>query len=200
MPAIRANAPLSAVILALSCASASAAVVEESIGVTFPDRIGAMVFHGRKAFDDPRLGDVIRYDEAGRDLPAGGLTVGVYVYNGGLAHISDDLDSRQVRLNFRQVITEVKTMEQLGKAKAVRLPPEGEQVTALAGCGPQFVWERYEMELPEGATLTSATYLTVMHDNFVKLRISYRKGDAKSPAIAEDFVARLHNVLGGCAP
>lgn len=186
-------------VAALCCAGAQAAMVEDAIGVTFPERIGAMVFHGRKAFDDPRLGDVIRYDEAGRDLGAGGLTVGVYVYNGGLAHISDDLDSRQVRLNFRQVISEVKMMEQMGKAKAVRLPADGARVTAFGGCGPQFLFERYEMDLPEGATLTSATYLTVMHDNFVKLRVSYRKGDAKSPGIADDFVERLHNVLGGCA-
>ena len=193
------QAALAAALLALSCASARPAIVEDAIGVTFPDRIGKMALEGRKPFDDRRLGAVIRYNESGRGMSEGGLTVGIYVYDGGLSHVSDDLDSRQVRANFREVVSEVKMMEQMHKVLAVRLPSDGERKTSLAGCGPQFLWERYEMDLDRETTLSSATYMTVMKNNFVKLRVSYRKGDAASAAIAEDFVAGLHKVLGGCA-
>lgn len=200
MPLPRLTVVLSTALVALCCTAARAAIVEEAIGVTFPDRVGELALKGRKAFDDPRLGAVIRYEEAGRDLQAGGLTIGVYVYNGGLSHVAGDLDSRQMRANFHEVISEVKAMEQLGKVKAVRLPSTGEQATSYTGCGPQFLWERYEMDLDATTTLVSATYMTAMRDNFVKLRVSYRRGDTRSPAIAEDFIARLHHVLGGCAP
>ena len=193
------QAALAAIILVVSCAGARATIVEEAIGITFPDRIGNMVLRGRTPFPDPRLGAVIRYEEDGRDLRAGGLTVGVYVYNGGLRHVSGDLDSRQMRLNFREVISEVKQMQKLGKVKAVNLPPDDEHVTTLAGCGPQFLWERYEIDLDGTTMLTSATYMTSLHDNFVKLRISHLKDDATSAKLEEDFLPQLHHVLGDCA-
>jgi len=192
------QAALATVMLMVSCAGARANIVEEAIGITFPDRIGNMVLKGRTPFPDPRLGAVIRYEEDGRDLRAGGLTVGVYVYNGGLSHLSGDLDSRQMRLNFREVISEVKQMQTLGKVKTVDLPPDGEHVTTMAGCGPQFLWERYVIDLDGVTMLTSATYMTSVHDNFVKLRISHLKNDETSAKLEEDFVSRLHHVLGNC--
>jgi hypothetical protein len=91
-------------------------------------------------------------------------------------------------------------MERLGKIKAVRLPAEDEQPTSFAGCGPQFLSERLEIDLDADTTVTSTAYLTGMHDNFVKIRASYRRGDAASAATVDDFVANLHNVPGGCAP
>ncbi len=188
-----------ALALAAACIGTHAEIVDPAIGITFPDRIGRMALKDRHPFDDPRLGAVIRYDQADRSMRDGGLTVGVYIYDGGLPHVSDDLDSKQLRANFRQVIAEVKMMETLGKVAAVRLPEDGEHVTTLPGCGPQFLWERYEMALDADHVLTSATYLTGFHGNFVKLRVSHLKGDATTAAVAADFVARLHNVLGGCA-
>ena len=71
--------------------------MEDAIGVTFPDRIGKIALGQRQAFEDTRLGAVTRYEEDGRSLAAGGLTVGIYVYTGGLSHVSTDLASHQMR-------------------------------------------------------------------------------------------------------
>ena len=54
------------------------------------------------------------------------------------------------------------------------------------------------MELGEGMRLVSSTYLTAMKNNFVKLRISYRKGDTQGGQDAERFVQQIRKVLGNC--
>ncbi len=180
-----------ALVLSSAASLVSGATYESSIEVTFPDEVAGLPFVGRKEFPVKELGVNLAYQREG---PVRGS---VYVYNGGLRSIPSGADSPIVRKHFAQVIGEVKQMEALGKARAVRLSPAGEQTTAYAGCGPQFIWQAYEMELPEG-TLNSFTYLTAMKNNFVKLRVSYPKGDAQGGRDAERFVQDIRRVLGAC--
>ena len=148
----------------------------------------------------PRLGAVTRYEEDGASLAAGGVTVGVYVYTGGLEHVSSDLDSTVMRGHFHSVIDEVKSMEQLGKVKSVTLPSGGEleppaspaAVRSFSGNATRSTWTAR-------TRWSSATYLTSMKDHFVKLRISYRRGDVVSALLAENFVGGHSQGLGGCA-
>jgi hypothetical protein len=153
--------------------------------------VAGLAFAGRNEFPQKELGVNIAYQRSG---PVRGS---VYVYNGGLKSIPSGTEAPIVRKHFAQVIGEVKQMETMGKARAVTLSATGEQTTSYPGCGPQFIWRAYEMELSEG-TLTSYTYLTALKNNFVKLRVSYRKGDTQGSQTAEQFVEQIRRVLGGC--
>jgi hypothetical protein len=182
-------------LLALLCLSpfASAAAYEDAIGVTFPDEVGGFQFKRRETFSQKALGAATGY------LHAGPVQGTVYVYTGGLSSIPEGTDSAIVRKHFAQVIGEVKQMEAPGLASKVSVPPTPDQTTSLAGCGPQFIWKGYDMEL-DGARLASYTYLTVVRNNFVKLRISYLKSNPAGRANADRFIDGIRKVIGRCQP
>jgi hypothetical protein len=175
-------------------ASAQGAIHEQSIDVAFPDEVAGLAFFERKEFPQKELGVNIAYQ---RGLPS--IVRGsVYIYNGGLSAIPPGTDTAVVRKQFAQVISEVKQLESIGKARAVNLSSENEQTTNYAGCGPQFIWRGYEIDLPDHTVMTSYTYLTGMKNNFVKLRVSHLKNDAKGKVDAELFVQQIRKVLGTC--
>lgn len=171
--------------------TAAATTYEASIGVTFPDEVAGLPFAGRKAFPQKELGVNLGYQRSG---PVRGS---IYIYTGGEKNIPPGPDSFVVRNHFAKVISEVKELEKQGKVRAIKLPGGDEQITSSPGCGPQFVWRAFEMDLPEG-TLASSTYLTGINGNFVKLRISYPKGDAKGQQDANLFLEKMRQILGNC--
>lgn len=179
--------------LTLLCLSpfASAAVQEDAIGVSFPNEVDGFVFSKKEVFPQKGLGVAIRY------LGSGPVQATVYIYTGGLSSIPDGPESAKVQKHFAQVIDEVKMMETLGHASKVTVTPTPGQTTSLPGCGPQFVWKAYEMDL-DGSLLTSYTYLTAVKDNFVKLRITYKQSDAAGKSSADRFIAGIRKVLGNC--
>lgn len=181
---------LLAALLSVLAPLAAGATYESSINVSFPDEVAGLPFAGRSEFPQKELGVNIAYQRTG---PVRGS---VYIYNGGLKSIPSGTDAPIVRRHFTQVIAEVKQLEALGKAR-VTLSAGGEQITSFSGCGPQFIWQSYEMELPEG-TLNSFTYLTALNSNFVKLRVSYRKGDTQGSQDTERFVQQIRQILGNC--
>jgi hypothetical protein len=181
--------------LALLCVAtfAQGATHENSIDVLFPDEVGGLTYVGRKEFPQKELGVSLAYHGN-----IGGLIRGsVYIYNAGLSSIPAGVDSPVVRSHFTQVISDVKQMER-GGAK-VNLAGGTEQTTKYDGCGPQFIWRAYEMDL-EGVdgTLASYTYLTALKNNFVKLRISHLKSDPQGRKNTEKFVQEIRKVLGRC--
>lgn len=122
----------------------------------------------------------------------------VFIYKAGLSSVPSGTETPVVRKHFAQVIAELKQMESLGKLRSVTFSGSGEQTTSYQGCGPQFVWRQYEMEFPNGATLTSYTYLTGLNSSFVKLRVSHKTGDNEAKQQAEQFVRGIRTVLGNC--
>lgn len=172
---------------------ASATTVEPSINVTFPDEVAGLPFAGRNEFPQKELGVSIGYMRGGEHF----ARAAVYVYNGGLKSGPDDVDAPVVRKHFTQVIGEVQQLAKMGQARSVTLLGTADQTTSFAGCGPQFIWRGYEMDIGE-AVMTSYTYLTGLKGQFVKLRVSHRKGDAQGARDTDRFVQEIRKVLGRC--
>lgn len=183
---------LAALLLSLNMPGAHAAIHESSIGVEFPDRIGPLTLMEREELPRKELGVNFAY---GHDGP---VRASLFVYTGGLTSIPDGTESATVRRHFTQVINEVKQMQAMGRLRSIDFPPGKEGVTAHAGCGPQFLWKEYVMELTSGTRLTSFTYLTALQGHFVKLRFSYRQEDTQARDVLEEFLPELRKVLGRC--
>lgn len=182
-------------ILSLLCFAnlAAAATRESSIDVSFPDEIAGFTLDSRHEFPQQALGVNLAY------LKAGPVRGSIFIYNAGLSSIPSGTEAPVIRKHFAQVISEVKQMEKIGKARSVNLSVGSEQTSNFSGCGPQFIWQTYEIDLAEGAGLLSSyTYLTAMKNNFVKLRISFPKGASQSQRDAEQFVQQIRKTLGSC--
>ncbi len=178
-------------LLAALAASAEAATYEAAIDVSFPDEVAGLAFAGRTEFPRKELGVNIGYQRSG--LARGS----VYIYNGGAKTIPTGVQAPALRQHFAQVIQEVQQLQAAGKAR-ISLHAGAEQTTAYAGCGPQFIWRGYDMELEDGTALTSYTYLTGLKNQYVKLRVSHQRGDAQGAKVAERFVQEIRKVVGGC--
>lgn len=168
-----------------------AATFEPAIGVTLPDDIAGLAMKHREVFPQKELGVGLAYERDGSPLLAT-----VYIYTGGAPSIPSDLEAPLVRQQFEKVMGELTYWDGKG---TVRLGPGGGMpaLTAFAGCGPQFITRKFEIDLPDG-TLTSATYLTVMKNNFVKLRVSHKKNNPQEAQRANRFVEQLRRLLGAC--
>ncbi|ATQ73370.1 hypothetical protein CR152_01740 [Massilia violaceinigra] len=171
---------------------AQATTYEPSIGVSFPSEIAGMTLQGRTAFPQKALGVAIEYTGSDR-----GMRGALYIYNGGLASVPADIDAPVVRKHFEQVVADLKAWEGTGKVRMTQAVGKAERTTTFAGCGPQFIVREFEIDLPEG-TLASASYLTTMKNNFVKLRVSYMKSAVQGPQAAQKFVQQVRQLLGGC--
>lgn len=185
---------LIAVALFTAAIPASAEIFEDAIGVQFPDEVAGLSFAGRKTFPDTALGINLAYQRPG---PVRGS---IYIYNGGLTTIPSKTDSPLIRKHFDQVIAELSLLVAHKKISAVNFHPSGTQLTAYEGCGPQFWRQEYELVMPDAPTIVSYTYLTAMKNNFIKLRVSYPRGDADGKRDTDRFVAEIRKVLGVCKP
>jgi len=181
---------LAALLLATTLASAGS--LEKSIDAAFPDEIAGLKLNKRTEFPEKPLGVNLSY------LRPGPLIGSIYIYNAGMASIPSGTDGQAVRTHFGQVIGEMKQWEkQGGKVFPLDGQPASASVTKYEGCGPQFIWKTYEMQLPEN-TLHSSTYLTGVKNHFVKLRITYPKADPTAKSDAEKFVRQVRQIVGGC--
>ena len=183
---------LAALLLCCLATVGQAATVEPAIGITFPDNIAGLPMAKREVFPQKELGVVLAYE---RDTSP--LRAALYIYTAGARSIPADLNAPLVRNHFEQVMGDLKAWEGKATVRVKQGPGAGPVVTTFPGCGPQFLLREFEIDLPEG-TLASATYLTVMNNNFVKLRLSHLKSDKQSAQDAPRFVAQLRKLLGAC--
>lgn len=176
--------------LSVFCSLLAAATFDESIGINLPDEIAGLPFKDRKVFPQKELG--VNYAWQSADLRGS-----LYVYTGGEKNIPAGHDNEVVQRHFAKVLEEAKAMEKLGKVRAVIMPSGMKQTTKYPGCGPQFVWSAFEMDMV-GQVIASSTYLTAINGNFVKLRVHYPKGDEQGHKTALLFVEKIRKVLGKC--
>ncbi len=168
----------------------AAAPFDASIGVSLPDEIAGLPFKEHKAFPQKELGVNYAWQNAS-------LRGSLYVYSGGEKNIPSGHENEVVKRHFAKVLEEAKAMEKLGKVRAVIMPSGMQQTTQYPGCGPQFVWSAFEMDMT-GQVMASSTYLTAINGNFVKLRVHYPKGDEQGHKTALLFVEKIRKVLGKC--
>lgn len=169
-----------------------AAELVQSIGVNFPDQVAGYKFVKRTEFPQKGLGVNIAYETP----TARGS---VFIYDAGLSSIPANLEAPVVRKHFDQVISEVQSLQQMGRAKSVTLTGPGTQTTRLPGCGTQFLWRDYDMVVSSPPVLKSSTYLGVVNNNFVKLRMTYSEGAPDGKREIERFVAAISKVVARCA-
>ncbi|MFZ6743870.1 hypothetical protein ACO0LC_11630 [Undibacterium sp. JH2W] len=170
--------------------NAVASVHENSVNITFPDKVATLTFSEKKEFPKKELGVNIRY------LGSGPVVGSIYIYNSGLSQIPTGVGSPIIHQHFIQVINEVKQLATTGQVKAVNLAG-GSTISNFKGCGPQFMWRAYELDMGD-KVLSSYTYLTGLNNNFVKLRLSHLKGDTQGKRELEQFVEELRKLLGNC--
>jgi hypothetical protein len=96
------------------------------------------------------------------------------------------------------VISEVQSLQQMGRAKSVTLTGPGTQTTRLPGCGIQFLWRDYDMVVGGPPVLKSSTYLGVVNNNFIKLRMTNSEGAPDGKREIERFVAAISKVVARC--
>jgi len=166
---------------------------DKSIHVQFPDQIGNLRFTEKKEFPQKALG--VNY---GYQRPNGLVRGAVFIYSGGLGAIPEGTGSVAVQKHFDQVIGEVKSLEAVGQAKSVTLSPEPAQTTKYPGCGPQFIWRSYVIDLDGQTPLKAYTYLTAINNNFVKLRVTFKEETSQEKRDADLFVTEVRKVLGRC--
>lgn len=169
----------------------SAGVHNEAINIHFPDQLAGFKFAENSSFPVKELGDYIAYRRSDPILAS------IYIYTAGISPIPASIDSQVVQQHFSKIIAEAKGMEVSGQARAVNLTTGFQQNTHYFSCGPQFIRREFEFENAAG-THTSYTYLTTMKNNFVKLRISHQKADAKARGAVEAFIADVRKLLGNC--
>jgi hypothetical protein len=187
------NVVLCALLACCVATSALAAEKIDAIGLVFPDRLGSFQLKDRHDFPQRALGVNIGYVE-----PERAVRGSVYIYNAGASVIPSGIDAPSVQKHFEQVIDEVKSLEKSGQVRAVTLTDVGARRTQFSGCGVQFLWREYDMNV-DGNILRSATYLTAVNNNFVKLRMTYRGDAPASKTQVDKFVADMSKVLGRCA-
>jgi hypothetical protein len=171
----------------------------DAIGLILPDRLGTFELKDRREFSQRALGVNVAYMEP-RSVTRGSI----FIYDGGAKSIPSGIDAPLVQRHFAQVISEVLSLEKLGQARSVRLTDTGVHRTQFSGCGAQFsgcgaqfLWREYDMDV-DGTLLKSATYLTAVDNNFVKLRMTYRGDMPESRKQVENFVADVSKLLGRC--
>ncbi|MFZ6778238.1 hypothetical protein ACO0LD_15505 [Undibacterium sp. Ji83W] len=171
--------------------SVSAEVHNDAINISFPDQLAGFKFAETSSFPVKELGNYIAYKRSDPVLAS------IYIYTAGISPIPASIDTPVVKQHFSQIIAEAKGMENSGQARSVNLTTGFQQNTHYFSCGPQFIWREFEFENATGAN-TSYTYLTTMKNNFVKLRITHRKGDAQARSEVETFVGEIRKLLGKC--
>jgi hypothetical protein len=134
--------------------------------------------------------------ELGYSVPynAPGLTVTLYVYNGGKKEIPDGARSDAVKAEMKGTLKALEDARKAGYYKSVK--EVGEEGTVTLGKGkdrPQALHRRFEVEHAKAGPALSETYLTGYKNHFLKFRISY---DPENKPEAEKLIATLVDALG----
>ncbi|WKB53160.1 hypothetical protein [Eleftheria terrae] len=179
--------------LLLAAGFAHGASYEGAIDVRFPDELAGFTLTEAERLPRKELGSHLAY----QGPRAGGVVASVYVYNAGLSDIPDGTHSPVLRQHFEQVLADVQQWRAKGIARSVSIVGPAMLRTGYMGCGPQFLAATLNIELPD-ETLASHVYLTVVRQQFVKLRLSYPKHREQGEHDAREFVRQLRPLLGHC--
>lgn len=179
-------------VLSTAALLAQAASHEPSIGIVFPDELAGLQLVDRREFPQKELGVNLAYED-------GALRGSIFIYTAGATSILEGAENEKVRKHFEQVIGEVRQLQAMGKLRGLSFREARPQLTGPVGCGPRFLWQSYDMTVPDDIHLESYTFLTAVRNHFVKLRISYRKGAPRGKRDVERFAAQVSRLVGECA-
>lgn len=172
-------------------AAVAAPVHEPAIQVTFPDPLGGLSLTGRTVFPEKGAGVSIVYERPG-------LRGAVYVYDAGVRHIPNGVGNTIVQRHFMEATQALGVAVRERPEAGTPRPIGSAKISAFPGCGPQFLWRAFVLDLG-GTAMTTRTYVTGLNGQFVKLRISYRRDDTATERAAEQFVGDIRRILGGCS-
>jgi hypothetical protein len=167
----------SLVILLAACSlfaqeTSSRSYLHSATGMEFPPALGEMQLSGIADYEEkhPGLGVALRYDDRKS------VKVDVYIYNLQQSSIPDGIQSGEIRSHFRQCEGEIYVMEKRGQYQGVRKMADAFASLDTTPAVPAALWGHYSF-VQDGTERYSHLYLTVYHNHFVKLRITYPKQD-----------------------
>ncbi len=152
-------------------------------------RAGVPAWNGESpphVYDQKALGYSVRYTSPLK------IKVDVYVYDGGLRSIPDDIRSQVVRDQFRRNKGDIHTAKRQGLYQSVEETSQGEVRIGSSPKAPRAHHARFRIER-QGEKLLSDLYLTVYQGQFVKIRCS--RPDEKD-ADRDAAIAALMEALG----
>jgi len=154
---------------------------------TFPPRIGSLELSSQTNFEQrsPGLG-------MGWSYHTEGIKADVYLYNGRLTTIPNDLSSPLVAGHFQEVVAEIYAMKSQGYYSDVRTIAPEEKV--YIGSMP-FLHAELKFT-QENVPRISHVYLTVWKNQFLKIRFTYFASEEKTGAKAlSEFVPAIVKVF-----
>jgi hypothetical protein len=153
----------------------------------FPPRIGGLELSNQTDFekDSPGLG-------MGWSYHTEGIKADVYLYNGRLATIPDDLSSPIVAGHFQEVVAEIYAMKSQGYYTDIRTvtPEERVNIGSMSFLHAELKFTQ------ENIPRVSHVYLTVWKNQFLKIRFTFFASEQKAgtKALAE-FVPAIVRVF-----
>lgn len=87
--------------------SFAASFKDDTINVTFPEKVGIFALMGDEKFDDARLGYSIAYSSYLAEIT-------IYVFDGGVKGIKNGIKGRFVQLFFDKAVADIRTYESYG--------------------------------------------------------------------------------------
>lgn len=148
--------------------------------IEFPPVLADMKFVGVHEYDKSELGYSVRYQ--GRNL----IKADIYVYDGGLSYIPNGWENRFVKAESAAVGRALKIMQDRGKYSGVKHIYSG--VVPRQGII-RFAWNKYQYSQvgQDNKTYTglrfSESYISGFAGNLVKIRLTYKKEEAKEGTI-----------------
>ena len=167
---------------------------DESIGLSFPQKLAGFDFQKHQAYDNPDLGYSVRYQD--RKL----FKIDIYVYDKGYKDIGEGISSKRVAPELKEVLDTIMYLEKKGIYRNVRQLSEG---TGKYGAKDvQFVSFRCRYEQTPGKDVLyygeriSDTYLTARKGKFVKVRLTFVKEElAQREKDIKDFMDGLADLM-----
>jgi len=146
-----------------------------------PKQIGGLPYKTAKKFDDPALGVALIYQGQGTAL-------NIYIYNGGLRDIPNEIDTVVALQQFEQAKGDVLASKAWTTVKFVS---DG---TVILGSKPNIKSYLALFEATAGDTqYYSILYLTTGRNKFYKARLTTPKGN---PILEPEPMAQLRRDLG----
>jgi hypothetical protein len=141
------------------------------VGIKFPETLAGMVLVEVTDYEKqtPGLGVGVSYraEKQKADL---------YIYNGGLKHLPDGIDSVEVQQHFKQIIGDIVEMEKQGHYQNVKIVSFGDKTEI--GIQPFLHAEvRFTQQTEDRI---SHVYLTVLKNRFLKIRFTYFASEDES--------------------
>lgn len=172
---------------------------DDALGVTFPERIGALDLQYRQAYEQPGLGYALRYEDAHL------FKVDVYVYDLDLPDIGDGPDSERVEQEFESLLGNMAEMERLGKYEGVELVAQGR--TSFPSGDLEFLWSRHRYRQLPGEDVAylgpriSETYLSAKSGKFIKVRLTMKEEEYQDRlGEIDSFMRHVGGLLGARLP